>query len=157
MDSGVQKSDILGTLDKFKTKAAAHEEADKHLAKINERIAEIRISGLCDRYAKEAMPARMSTSAPYRSYLKRIKDGWRHIRVDAMAKDVTGVETWIDGLHTIPTEDRESARGKIIKGRPPVQSRARQSSTRSGLSIVSSSARSSGDTYQCSAIPSSSK
>jgi hypothetical protein len=52
-----------------------------------------------------------------------------NIRVDAMAKDVMGVETWIDGLHTIPTEDRESARGKIIKGRPPVQSRARQSST----------------------------
>src|SRR4030088_2193244 len=102
MDSGVQKSDILGTLDKFKTKAAAHKEADKQLAKINERIAEIRISGLCDRYAKEAMPARMLTSAPYRSYLYRIKRDCRHIRVDPMAKDVMGVETWIDGLHTIP-------------------------------------------------------
>jgi hypothetical protein len=75
------------------------------------------------------MPARMSTSGPYRSYLKRIKDDWGHIRVDAMAKDIMGVETWIDGLHTIPTEDRESARGKIIKGRParPV-SRCRASS-----------------------------
>ena len=118
MDGGIQRSKRIGTVDKFPTRAAAEKKAAKLREEINDRIACIKISGLCDRYAKEAMPARMSTSGPYRSYLKRIKDDWGHIRVDAMAKDIMGVETWIDSLHTIPTEDRESARGKIIKGRP---------------------------------------
>ena len=45
MDSGVQKSDILGTIE-FKTKAAARKEPDMQLAKIKERIAGIIVSGL---------------------------------------------------------------------------------------------------------------
>jgi hypothetical protein len=43
---------------------------------INERATCIKVSGLCDLYAKDEMPARMSTSGAYRSYLKRFREGW---------------------------------------------------------------------------------
>ena len=39
----------IGTVDKLTTKAAARKEADKRLLEINERIAGIRVAGLCDR------------------------------------------------------------------------------------------------------------
>jgi hypothetical protein len=154
MDGGIQRSKRIGTVDKFPTRAAAEKKATKLREEINDRIACIKISGLCDRYAKEAMPARMSTSGPYRSYLKRIKDDWGHIRVDVMAKDIMGVETWIDVLHTIPTEDRESARGKIIKGRParPVSRKTKFHMKWFVNRLFECAIK--WDTYQCSATPS---
>lgn len=119
MDDGVQKSKILGTVDKFRTKAAARKEADKMLVQINERIAGIRVSGLCDRYEKDALKeVRNDTSGTYKSFLKRVRDDWGDKRVDDMARDLMAVEDWVNSLQTIPTEDRLSARDEAIKGRP---------------------------------------
>jgi hypothetical protein len=53
MDGEVQRSEILGTVDALKTKAAARKEADKKPAEINERNAGIKVSGLCDRFKRE--------------------------------------------------------------------------------------------------------
>ncbi len=117
---GKQKAQEIGTIEKYPTKAAALKSAKvkKLREEINDRVACIKVAGLCDRYEDEALPARHSTSGPYLSYLKRVRDDWGHIRVDELAKDVMGIEKWIDGLQTIPTEDRKNARGKFIKGRP---------------------------------------
>jgi hypothetical protein len=68
MEDGVRKSKRLGTVDKLTTKAAARKEADELVAEINERIAGIRVAGLCDRYLAEKLPKRGSTSSTYRSF-----------------------------------------------------------------------------------------
>jgi hypothetical protein len=49
MDGDVQRTDILGTIHKFETKAAARKEAAERLKEINERLAGIKVSDLCDR------------------------------------------------------------------------------------------------------------
>jgi hypothetical protein len=76
-DGEVQRSEKLGTLDKFKTKAAARKEADKKLSEINERLAGIKVSGLCDRFTvegeKKNSDLRPDTFATYKSFLKRVR------------------------------------------------------------------------------------
>lgn len=122
MEDGVHKSKILGTVQKLRTKSAARKEADKLLLQINERIAGVRVSGLCDRFEKEILEpkeeVRNDTAGTYKSFLKRVRAHWGDWRVDDMARDVMAVEDWINALKTIPTEDRLSARGEAIKARP---------------------------------------
>jgi integrase len=101
---GVQRSKRIGTLQKYPTKAGAEKQAAKLLEEINDRVTCIKVSGLCDRYAKDEMPARMSTSAAYRSYLKRFRAHWGDHRLDVMAKDVMGVELWVNGYSTLATK-----------------------------------------------------
>lgn len=94
----VKKSEIIGSLDKYPTKAAALKAAKKLRDEINDRVACIKVAGLCDRYKDEAMPKRESTASAYRSYLKRLKKDWGNVRVDEMARDVMAVEKWVDEL-----------------------------------------------------------
>jgi hypothetical protein len=77
----------------------------------------ITVAGLCDRYTKDEMPARMSTSDAYRSYLKRFKAEWGDCRVDVMGTDVMGVERWINDYQTLPTAGR-TVKGVVIQGKP---------------------------------------
>jgi len=103
---GITKSEPIGTVDKYPTRAAALKVAKKKRDEINDRVACITIAGLCDRYLAEAMPKRGDTAASYRSYLKRIRNDWGKVRVDVMAKDIMGMEHWIDQLQTIPMPNR---------------------------------------------------
>lgn len=115
--AGIQKASQLGTLEKYPTKAAAKKQASKLLKEINDRMSCITISGLCDRYALEGMPARKSTAGPYRAYLKRFRADWGTWRLDDMAKDVMAVEQWVNGFCTLGTPDR-IVKGELIKGKP---------------------------------------
>jgi integrase len=115
---GIQKSERIGTVEKYPTKAAATKRATKIRDEINERVTCIKVSGLCDRYAKDGMPERESTSGPYRSYLKRFREDWGNHRLDEMAKDVMAIEQWLNDYQTLPTPDR-TVKGLLIKGRPP--------------------------------------
>jgi integrase len=117
MDDGKQRSVRLGTLEKYTTKAAAEKRAVKLREEINDRVARIKVSGLCDRYARDGMPERESTSGPYRSYLKRFREEWGDHRLDEMAKDIMAIEQWLNGYQTLATPDR-TAKGVIIRGRP---------------------------------------
>jgi hypothetical protein len=49
MDGDVQRFDILGTIHKFETMVASPKEAAERLKEINERLAGIKVSDLCDR------------------------------------------------------------------------------------------------------------
>ena len=125
---GIQRAKRIGTVEKYPTKAGAQKKAAKLLEQINEHVNCIKIAGLCDRYLKEGLPARESTAGPYRSYLKKFRDQWGDWRTDEMARDVMAIEQWIDGLETIATPDRISARGEAIKGRParPMAKKSKQ-------------------------------
>lgn len=116
---GSQPSVRIGTVVKYPTKAAAQKRAAKLLEEINERVCCIRVSGLCDRYAQDVMPnLRADTAASYASYLGRVREHFGDRRLDAVVKDIMGIETWINDLETTPTLDRKSARGQFIAGRP---------------------------------------
>jgi len=118
MDSeGIHRSERIGTVDQYRTKAAAEKQAAKFLKEINERIAGIRVAGLCDRYEKDGMDVRKHTASSYRSFLKRVRADWGAERVEDMAKDIMGMETWVNELTTLATEDRTSKRGEFICGR----------------------------------------
>ncbi|HEV2709100.1 MAG TPA: site-specific integrase [Edaphobacter sp.] len=132
---GVQKSERIGSVDKYPTKAAATKRAARMRDEINERVNCIKIAGLCDKYKRDELPARLSTSSGYRSYLRRFKDDWGDWRVDDLAKDVMVIENWINGLTTKATEnrqsyrtDRPSGKGKPIAGRParPLSKKTKQ-------------------------------
>jgi integrase len=125
---GIQKSERIGTLEKYPTKASATRRAAAMREEINDRVNCIKVSGLCDKYERDELPARISTSSAYRSYLKRIKREWGSWRVDVLAKDVMAVESWINDLMTLGTPDRiipdrnvkgKLVPGKTIKGKPP--------------------------------------
>jgi hypothetical protein len=60
MDGEIQRSEILGTVHEFETKASARKEAADRLKKINERSAGITIAGLCDRLKLEWRSRRTS-------------------------------------------------------------------------------------------------
>jgi hypothetical protein len=159
-DNGTLKAEQIGTIDQFKTKAAARKEADRKLLEINERILGIRVAGLCDRYLAEKLPKRGSTSATYRSFLRRIKDDWGKHRLDEMAADIMAVENWVNDLMTLGTPARVIP-AHMVKGvlvprrrsrvfrRGQLARRPRYTSKRS--CIASLSAQSSGAISNCSA------
>jgi integrase len=118
MDNGVRRSRRLGTVDNLKTKAAAERHAAKLLEEINDQVTCIKVSGLCDRYFVDEMPARESTSSAYRSYLKRFKAEWGDVRLDVMAKDIMAIEQWVNNFQTLGTADRD-VKGQIVKGNAP--------------------------------------
>src|ERR1700751_5253219 len=86
MDGEVQRSEILGSVDKFTSKAAARKEADKKLAEINERAGGIKVSGLCYRLKreceKEDVELRPHSVATYKSFLRRVRNHWGESRVE---------------------------------------------------------------------------
>jgi integrase len=115
---GKQKAEPIGSIQKYPTKAAATKKAAKMREEINERANAITFAGLCDKYIAEALPSHPKTADTYRGFIKRLKMTWAKERVDLMAKDIMGIENWIDALETIPTEDRIGSDKKPIKGRP---------------------------------------
>jgi integrase len=125
MDGEVQRSEILGTVDKFKTKAAARKHADERRQEINERLAGIKVSGLCDRFKreceKEDVELRPHSIATYKSFLRRVRDEWGEWRVEDLAGDILALEKWVNGFHTLGTPDRvipdRIAKGKLIPGK----------------------------------------
>jgi integrase len=125
MDGEVQRSEILGTIDKFKTKAAARREAAERLKEINERLAGIKVSGLCDRFRlegkKEKLGIRADTFATYKSFLNRVSADLGDWRVDELIADVEAIENWVNELRTLGTKDRiipdRMAKGKLIPGK----------------------------------------
>lgn len=112
MEDGVQKSKILGTVQKFRTKASAQKEAAKVILEINERLAGIRVSGLCDRFEKASMEMRSRTMSTYLGFLKRVRADFGAMRVDQMVADIIGMETWINALETVPVEGSETRKAR---------------------------------------------
>jgi len=104
-DDGKQKSKILGDVKKYPRKSDAQKVAIKRLAEINDRKAGIIMSGLCDRFERDALPERHSTSGPYLSHLKRIREFWGDWRVSDMAEDIVAVEQWVNEMQTLGSKN----------------------------------------------------
>lgn len=121
LDENVQKSIPIGTVVKFKTKAAARKEADKLRAEINERLSGLTVSGLCDRFKIECEKGgnlRPHSIETYKSFAKRVRAESGELRVDELVKDVETIERWINDFQTLGTPDRviqdRTAKGKLI-------------------------------------------
>lgn len=125
MDGEVQRFKILGTVDKFTSKAVARKEAAQRLKEINERLAGITVAGLCDRFKreceKEDSELRPHSIATYKSFLRRVRDQWGEWRVEDLAGDISALEDWVTGFKTLGTPDRvipdRIAKGKLTPGK----------------------------------------
>lgn len=98
----------VGTIQKYRTKAAAEKAAAAFREEINDRVNCITMSALIARYEKDELPQRHSTAAAYKSNLKRIREAFGSMRVDVLAKDIMAVEQWINECRTIETPGRPS-------------------------------------------------
>ena len=99
---GIQRSDYIGTIKQYQTKAAAEKAAEKMRSIINFTPSEvITVGDLIDRYEREAMPEREATAASYRSIFRRIRERWNDVRLDQFSLDMTAVEEWLKNLTVI--------------------------------------------------------
>jgi integrase len=142
MDGDVQRSAVLGTVDRFKSKAAARKEAAERFPEINERLAGITIAGLCDQYKRELEkdPDRRPHSvATYKSFLRRVRDKWGDWRVEELAGNILALEKWVNEFQTLGTPDRvipdRIAKGKTIPGKTVPGQAARPASKKTKLHV----------------------
>jgi integrase len=98
----------IGTVEKYPTKASAEKAANKIRKDINGRREFVYVRDLLNKYEKEGLPDREVTQASYLSFAKRIRERWGSVRLDMMAKDLMGVEQWINSLQTYPTKNTPS-------------------------------------------------
>lgn len=87
-------------------------------ADINNHIEVATFGQLCDRYLKEGLPERHSTSSALRSMIKyRIKPDWMNERISEMATNPVAVEQWIKELQTKPRKRGEKPRSLSPKSK----------------------------------------
>jgi integrase len=141
-ENGRYRSKEIGTVDKFRTKGAARKEADRQLLEINERIAGINVSGLCDRLKLEwdkPKDIRPKTAKTYLGFMKRLRADWGEWRVDDMVKDILAIENWVNGYEVLAKPDRvipdRMAKGKLIPGKTIPGKPARPASKKTKLHI----------------------
>lgn len=119
MDGDVHRSKLIGTMEKYKTKAAAEKAMLSKREEINEVRAGIKVSALCKKFLEEGMKdVRPHGQATYKSFLKRVQMEFETWRVDDMARQVTVVEDWINEYQRLPVPPKvipaRMAKGKLI-------------------------------------------
>lgn len=95
-EDGRQKSEIIGTVEQYLTKAAAQKKALKRISEINDRKAGVLVSGLCDRFNRELSEVRSKTAKTYEGFVKRIREDLGHMRVDNLTPVL--MEQWVNDL-----------------------------------------------------------
>lgn len=104
-DDEGHRSRNIGTVEKFPTKASAEKAASKLRKDINGQREFVYVRDLLKKYEEEGMPDRPHTQNTYLSFAKRIREKWGSVRLDVMAKDLMGVEQWVNSLRTYPTKN----------------------------------------------------
>jgi integrase len=107
-DGDSQRTRRIGIIEKYPTKASAEKQAQKLRRSINDQLECLFVSDLLDRYEKDDLPARGPTNSAYRSSLKRIRERWGKMRLEAQAEDMMGIELWINNLETVPTKNTKA-------------------------------------------------
>lgn len=107
-ENGKQKTQVIGSLEKFPTKASAEMEVHELRKSINSRRECVYVGGLIDRYLAEDLPTRHDTAASYRSYIKRIRHKFGTMRVEEMVKNLVVIEQWLNSQMTEPRPSRPS-------------------------------------------------
>ena len=106
-DGQAQRSDLIGTLQQYPTKASAEKAASIMVPLINGPRSEcITIADLIARFEREAMPERPATAHSYKSILKRVNSDWGETRIDKFAADALQVENWLKELVVIGRHPR---------------------------------------------------
>lgn len=97
-ENGVQRSEYIGTLLRYPTRAQAEKAAERFRKLANSDIECITISDLIAKFWKETPPERKTTADSYRSIFKRIEAQWGGLRIDSFCRDILPVEAWLKDL-----------------------------------------------------------
>lgn len=113
-DGDQQKTIRIGTVQKYKSQAAAEKAAFALRAELNSRLECVYFRELVERYRKDELDVRKSSLEGYEAYLSRLLERWANERLDGMAKDIVSIEAWLRDLETKLT--------KNLPGRPLAKS-----------------------------------
>jgi len=105
-ENGKQKTQVIGSIEKFPTKASAEMEVHELRKSINSRRECVYMGGVLDRYLAEDLPSRHITAASYKSHIKRIRERFGTMRVDEMVKNLMAIEQWLNSQMTEPRPSR---------------------------------------------------
>lgn len=115
MENGKPKSMLIGTIEKYPTRADAERAIEYLRIKINAQSAQsefhaVTVGGLLDRYMEEEMPARAySTAQTYRMYINRyVRPVWGAVTLDKI-KPVP-VEHWLRSLTSLSDRSKQAIR-----------------------------------------------
>jgi len=98
----LRKTCTVGSVEKYKTKAAAQKAVEALLLTLNsetpqQRMAVVTFGAICDRYMQEEMPERYSTAKSYRSNIvNHLKPRWGDYLMDRIRP--MEVEDWLKNL-----------------------------------------------------------
>jgi integrase len=109
-EGGKQRSEFVGTLVKYPTKASAEKAAERFRKHLNSYIECITISDLIAKFWKECPPERDTTANGYRSIFKRLEHRWGSLRIDEFARNMQVVEQWLKTLHVVGRHPGQSKR-----------------------------------------------
>ena len=102
----LRKTCTVGSVEKYKTKSAAHKAVEALLLTLNsetpqQRMAVVTFGAICDRYMQEEMPERYSTAKSYRSNIvNHLKPRWGDYLLDRIRP--MAVEDWLKNLDMAP-------------------------------------------------------
>lgn len=98
---GIQRSEFIGTVKQFPTRAQAEKAAERFRKFANSDAEVITIADLIAKFWRDCPPGRETTAASYRSVFKRIEFRWGNLRIDQFCRDILAVEVWLKELPAI--------------------------------------------------------
>lgn len=100
-DGDTHRSEYVGTLKQYPTKARAEKAADRFRRRLNTNLETITVSDLIAKFWREAALERETTAASYRSIFTRIEEQWGKERIDSLAGKTAEIKDWLDRLETV--------------------------------------------------------
>lgn len=97
-EGDVYRSIIVGDVKQYPTKSLAEAAAEKTRTSVAGLSRTMFLSEAIDNYKKEDMPKRESTQRSLLTYLEMIRKRWGKTAASAMARDLVGIEQWVNGL-----------------------------------------------------------
>lgn len=103
-ENGKRKAIQLGTIERLKTEAAAQRAADRERARLSaHQPCGLRFGALVERYLREELPERKSTSRFYKSWINNhILPKWGDVPAETIAAEPIEVEHWLKELDLSP-------------------------------------------------------
>lgn len=100
-DGDKERTRRIGTIQKYRTKAAAEKAVAALREEINDRAQGVSIAALCDRFEKEDLDVRAHTRGSYLAFLRRVKADLGSMRIADVAADIPALELWVNSLTTL--------------------------------------------------------
>jgi len=97
-EGDIYRSVIVGDLKQFPTKSMAEAAAEKLRVSVAGLSRTMYISEAIGKYKLEDMPRRESTQRSLLTYLEMIRKEWGKTSASVMARDLVGIEQWVNGL-----------------------------------------------------------